>query len=75
MCNANIFRTLLPEEIEVRVQQVTNTAKKKAVLLLFKNARIDMDLLDEQFGCLGWHREHNFKDGKNYCKVAVYDAN
>ena len=75
MCNANIFRTLLPEEIEVRVQQVTNTAKKKAVLLLYKNARIDMDLLDEQFGCLGWQREHNFKDGKNYCKVSVYDAN
>lgn len=75
MCNANIFRTLLPDEIEVRVQQVTNTAKKKAILLLYKNARIDMDLLDEQFGCLGWQREHNFKDGKNYCKVSVYDAN
>lgn len=73
MCNANIFRTLLPDEIEVRVQQVTNTKLKKAILLLYKNARIDMDLLDEKFGCLGWQREHNFKDGKNYCKVSVYD--
>lgn len=74
MCNANIFRTLYPYEIDVRVQQVANIGGKvKAVLLLYKNARVDMDLLDEQFGCLGWQREHNFKDGKNYCKVSVYD--
>lgn len=74
MCNANIFRTLYPHEIDVRVQQVANIGSKvKAVLLLYKNARVDMDLLDEHFGCLGWQREHNFKDGKNYCKVSVYD--
>ena len=75
MCNHNIFRPLNADEIEVRVQQVTNSAKKRAVLLLYKNARVDMDLLDEQFGCLGWQREHTFKEGKNYCKVSVYDAN
>ena len=74
MCKQNIFRTLNADEIEVRVQQVTNTTKKKAILLLYKNARVDMDLLDEQFGCLGWQREHAFKEGKNYCKVSVYDA-
>jgi hypothetical protein len=74
MCNANIFRTLNADEIEVRVQQVTNSAKKRAVLLLYKNARVDMDMLDEKFGCLGWQREHNFKDGKNYCKISVYDT-
>lgn len=74
MCNANIFRTLNADEIEVRVQQVTNSQKKRAVLLLYKNARVDMDLLDEQFGCLGWQREHTFKEGKNYCKVSVYDT-
>ena len=74
MCKHNIFRTLNADEIEVRVQQVTNTTKKKAILLLYKNARVDMDMLDEQFGCLGWQREHTFKEGKNYCKVSVYDA-
>lgn len=74
MSNANLFRTLYPHEIDVRVQQVANIGGKvKAVLLLYKNARVDMDLLDEHFGCLGWQREHNFKDGKNYCKVSVYD--
>lgn len=74
MCNANIFRTLLPDEIEVRVQQaIESKGKPHANLLLYKNARVDMDLLDEQFGCLGWQREHTFKNNRNYCKVSVYD--
>lgn len=76
MCKANIFRTLRPDEIEVRVQQVAESGgKMKATLLLYKNARVDMDMLDEHFSCLGWQREHTFKEGKNYCKVSVYDAN
>ena len=75
MCNANKFRTLYPDEIEVRVQSVkAYDNKARAVLLLYKNARVDMDLLDEEFGCLGWQREHTFKNGKNYCKVSVYDT-
>ena len=76
MCKANIFRTLRPDEIEVRVQQVVESGGKiKATLLLYKNARVDMDMLDEHFSCLGWQREHTFKEGKNYCKVSVYDTN
>lgn len=73
MCN--IFRTLRADEIDVRVQQVkTNGAGKVyAQLLLYKDARVDMTLLDEEFGILGWQREHSFKDGKNYCKVSVFD--
>lgn len=74
MSTANLFRTLYPHEIDVRVQQVASIGGKiQAVLLLYKNARVDMDLLDEHFGCLGWQREHNFKNGKNYCRVSVYD--
>lgn len=75
MCNNNIFRTLNPDEIEVRVQQVAKVKDgAKALLLLYKNARVDMDMLDEHFTCLGWQREHILKEGKNYCKVSVYDA-
>lgn len=73
MCN--FFRTLRADEIEVRVQQVkkNNAGKVFAQLLLYKDARVDMTLLDEEFGIFGWQREHSFKDGKNYCKVSVYD--
>jgi hypothetical protein len=75
MCN--YFRTLRADEIEVRVQQVKPAKKSDKVyaqLLLYKNARVDMTLLDEVFGIFGWQREHTFKDGKNYCKVSVYDV-
>lgn len=73
MCN--IFRTLRADEIDVRVQQVKKNGAGNvyAQLLLYKDARVDMTLLDEEFGILGWQREHSFKDGKNYCKVSVFD--
>lgn len=73
MCN--VFRTLRADEIDVRVQQVkkNNAGKVFAQLLLYKDARADMVLLDEEFGIFGWQREHTFKDGKNYCKVSVFD--
>lgn len=65
------IRLLEPSDIEVRAQQVTD---KGAVLLLYKNARVDMAILDEQFGMFGWQREHFFKDGKNYCRVSIWDG-
>jgi hypothetical protein len=73
MCN--YFRTLRADEIEVRVQQVKKSTNGKvyAQMLLYKDARVDMMLLDEMFGIFGWQREHTFKDGKNYCRVSVYD--
>lgn len=73
MCN--YFRTLRADEIEVRVQQVKKATSGTvyAQLLLYKDARVDMMLLDEHFGIFGWQREHFFKDGKNYCRVSVYD--
>lgn len=67
MCN--VFRTLYANEIDVRVQSISKTMK--ASLLLYKDARVDMNLLDETFGYLGWQREHTFKNGRNYCKVSV----
>lgn len=73
MCNT--FRTLRADEIEVRVQQVkkNNAGKVFAQLLLYKDARVDMALLDEEFGIFGWQREHEFKEGRNYCKVSVFN--
>ena len=72
MCNA--FRTLLPEEIDVRVQAITKTARGiRATFLLYKDARVDMNILDEKFGIFGWQRSHEYKNGKNYCKVSVFN--
>lgn len=65
------IRLLEPSDIEVRAQQVK---EKGAVLLLYKNARVDMSILDDKFGMFGWQREHLFKDGKNYCRVSIWDS-
>lgn len=49
------IRTLRADEIECRVQQVKENG---CVLLLYKDARCDMRILDEKFGINGWKREH-----------------
>ena len=65
-----MIRDLREDEIECRVAQ----AKENGVsLLLYKNARVDMDILDETFGPMNWQRSHEFKDGRLYCTVSVYD--
>lgn len=62
------FRTLRAEEIDVRVQSVT---EKGAILLLYKDARADMIILDETVGPLDWKREHT-RDNAN-CIVSIWD--
>lgn len=62
------IRNLLPQEIEVRIGKVNAYG---ATLLLYKNARVDMDILDEVYGPLGWKREHS-RDNRN-CVVSVWN--
>lgn len=64
------FRTLLPEEIELRVGMAS---AKGFSLLLFKNARVDMALLDETVGCMNWQRKHEVVDGRLCCTVSIWD--
>ena len=68
------FRVLDAEEIDVRVGNVVNTAYRKgANLLLYKNARVDMDILDETVGAENWTRSHQETKGNLYCNVSIYD--
>ena len=62
------FRDLTADDIEVRVQSVKETG---CVLLLYKNARCDMNILDETVGCMNWKREH-CRDNAN-CIVSIWD--
>ena len=61
------FRTLTASEIEARVGMVKDNG---LTILLYKNARVDMDILDETFGVFGWKREHS-RDNAN-CTVSVF---
>ncbi len=63
------IRTLRADEIECRVQQVKANG---CVLLLYKDARCDMRILDEVFGIDGWEREHQVVNGNLYCTVRVW---
>lgn len=63
------FRTLNADEIDVRVAQVKDNG---CSLLLYKNARVDMDLLDETVGAMNWQREHSRNNAN--CTVSIYNA-
>lgn len=62
------FRTLRADEIDVRVGSVGNG---NATLLLYKDARCDMNILDETVGPMNWERKH-LRENAN-CIVSIYD--
>ena len=62
------FRTLRPSEIEVRVGSVS---KQGVTLLLYKNARVDMAILDETVGAENWQRDHKEVKGNLYCGIGI----
>lgn len=62
------FRDLTASDIEVRVQSVK---KNGLILLLYKNARVDMSILDETIGAENWQREHYECKGNLFCRVGI----
>ena len=64
----NKFRTLRPDEIDCRVSQVKNDG---IVLLLYKDARCDQNVLDETVGPMNWQRHHS-RDNAN-CTVSIWN--
>ena len=66
------IRLLTKDDIECRVAQV-DKGMKWCSLLLYKDARVDMNILDETFGPMNWKRHHEFINGRLFCTVEVYD--
>ena len=72
------IRLLSKEDIDVRVAQTNiynNNGQQvvKVNLLLYKNARVDMKILDELFTPMGWKRTHKLIGDRLYCCVEVYN--
>ena len=67
------FRTLRADEINVRIQSCNcyNDNKVCAIYLLYKDARCDMNILDETVGVENWQRSHEVIDGNLYCNVGI----
>jgi len=63
------FRKLRADEIDCRIGTIS---EKGLSLLLYKDARCDMNVLDETVGPLNWKREHT-RDNQN-CVVSIWDG-
>lgn len=62
------FRDLTAGEIDCRVA----TCKENGVsLLLYKDARCDMNILDETVGAENWQRSHELINGNLFCNVGI----
>ena len=64
-----LFRDLRADEIDVRVSRINESG---CALLLYKDARCDMNILDEAVGSMNWRREHT-RDNAN-CIVSLWDS-
>ena len=64
-----MFRKLRADEIEVRVGTVSQG--KGVSLLLYKDARCDMAILDETVGAERWQRKHYECKGNLFCSVGI----
>lgn len=62
------FRLLAADEIDARVGSIS---EKGCTLLLYKNARVDMMILDETVGADHWQRKHYECKGNLFCSVGI----
>lgn len=62
------FRHLREDEIDCRVASIS---EKGLSLLLYKDARVDQNILDETVKPLNWKRSHQSIDGRLYCTVSI----
>lgn len=62
------FRDLKADEIECRIAQIS---EKGISLLLYKNARCDMNILDETVGAENWQRRHYDCKGNLFCSIGI----
>lgn len=63
-----MFRDLKANEIDCRISQINENG---LTLLLYKDARVDMDILDETVGAKNWQRSHT-RDNAN-CIIEIWD--
>lgn len=64
----NEFRLLREDEIDCRVATVKENG---CSILLYKDARVDQNILDETVGAENWQRTHEMIGGSLYCSVGI----
>jgi len=66
-----LSRPLGISDVDFRVQSINNGGY--ATILAYKDARVDMNRLDEVATPLGWQRDYKLIDGKLFCGVGIYN--
>jgi hypothetical protein len=66
-----LSRPLDISDVDFRVQSINNGGY--ATILAYKDARVDMNRLDEVCGIGFWKRDFKEINGKLYCGVAIYN--
>lgn len=64
------FRDLTASEIECRIAQIKANGLS---LLLYKDARVDQNVLDETVKPENWQRDHKELKGNIYCGISIWD--
>lgn len=65
---------LKPTDVELRVAQTKKTKYGVYVnLLVYKNARVDMRVLDKVYGPTNWQRRHKLIGNSMYCTISIWD--
>jgi hypothetical protein len=64
------IRKLRADEIDCRILTIS---EKGFSVALYKNARVDMKILDETFGIFGWKRTHQVINNSLFCDIAIWD--
>lgn len=70
-----VIPLLTADDIECRVQSVSKQRNGVfAKILLYKDARVDMRILDQLFGVAGWQRTHEVVNGNLFCNIDIWDT-
>lgn len=64
---------LTVEEIDFRIQSINKGGY--ATILAYKDARVDMNRLDEVYGVTGWQKKYEVIAGNLFCSVGIWDDN
>ena len=65
------FRDLTPGDVEVRVAMCRANGLS---LLIYKDARVDQQILDETVGQLNWKKSYREVKGNLYCTIEIWDS-
>jgi len=64
------IRLLRADEVNAKVKSVFGTS---VMLLIYKDARVDMAILDETFGAENWQCSYKEVKGNLFCTISVWD--